>query len=60
MLFLDLAAQAIITLYYSDPLAMINMNIMGLANMLEISRALTHKFVVVVITSDKCCENVEW
>ena len=55
-----LAAQAIVSLSYSDPLTTINTNIMGVANILEISRALAHKCVVVVITSDKCYENVEW
>ncbi len=55
-----LAAQPIVSLSYSDPLMTINTNIMGVANILEISRYLEHKCVVIVITSDKCYENVEW
>lgn len=55
-----LAAQAIVSLSYSDPLTTINTNIMGVANILDISHTLKHKCVVVVVTSDKCYENVEW
>jgi len=55
-----LAAQPIVSLSYSDPLTTINTNILGVANILEVSRHLEHKCVLVVITSDKCYENVEW
>lgn len=55
-----LAAQAIVSLSYSDPLTTINTNIMGVANILDISHNLKHKCAVVIVTSDKCYENVEW
>ena len=55
-----LAAQAIVSLSYTDPLKTINTNVLGVANILEISRHLKHQCVVVVVTSDKCYENVEW
>lgn len=55
-----LAAQPIVSLSYFDPLKTINTNILGVANILEVSRYLEHKCALVVITSDKCYENVEW
>ena len=55
-----LAAQPIVSLSYSDPLETISSNVMGTANILEVLRHLTHKCNAVIITSDKCYENVEW
>ncbi|WP_374361065.1 CDP-glucose 4,6-dehydratase [Pseudoduganella danionis] len=55
-----LAAQAIVSTSYSDPLGTISTNVMGSANVLEALRVLNPACVAVMITSDKCYENVEW
>lgn len=55
-----LAAQAIVSTSYSDPLDTISTNVMGTANVLEALRTLEHRCNAVIITSDKCYENVEW
>lgn len=55
-----LAAQPIVSLSYQDPLETISSNVMGTANVLEALRTLENECVVVVITSDKCYDNVEW
>jgi len=55
-----LAAQAIVSLSYSDPLGTISTNVMGTANVMECLRTFEHECTAVVITSDKCYENVEW
>ena len=55
-----LAAQPIVSLSYSDPLGTLRTNIMGTANILESLRILKNKCISVIITSDKCYDNVEW
>jgi len=55
-----LAAQAIVSTSYNDPIDTISTNVMGTANVLESLRALDNECTVVMITSDKCYENVEW
>lgn len=55
-----LAAQPIVSLSYSDPLGTLSTNIMGTANILEALRLLKNKCISVIITSDKCYDNVEW
>jgi len=55
-----LAAQAIVSVSYEDPIGTISTNVMGTANILECLRSLNHDCTVVMITSDKCYENVEW
>jgi CDP-glucose 4,6-dehydratase len=55
-----LAAQAIVSTSYNDPLGTISTNVMGTANLLEALRSLTRPCTAVIITSDKCYENVEW
>jgi len=55
-----LAAQAIVSKSYEDPLETIHTNIIGTANVLEALRRSNHSCTVVLITSDKCYENVEW
>ena len=54
-----LAAQAIVSSSYKNPLLTISTNIVGTANLMESLRSLTKKVVVVLITSDKCYENKE-
>ena len=55
-----LAAQAIVSTSYEDPLGTITTNVVGTANCLEALRGLTKKCAAVIVTSDKCYENVEW
>ncbi len=55
-----LAAQPIVSKSYSDPLDTISTNVIGTANILEVLRHLEHVCHAVIITSDKCYENVEW
>ncbi len=55
-----LAAQPIVSLSYSEPLDTISTNVMGTANVLEVLRKYTKPCTAVIITSDKCYDNVEW
>ena len=55
-----LAAQPIVSVSYSEPIDTITTNVVGTANVLEALRILNPACVVVMITSDKCYENVEW
>lgn len=55
-----LAAQAIVSVSYSDPVETITTNAIGTMNILEALRAVDHPCVAVMITSDKCYDNVEW
>ncbi len=55
-----LAAQPIVSDSYDDPIKTISTNVNGTANILESLRYLTNKCTAIIITSDKCYENVEW
>jgi CDP-glucose 4,6-dehydratase len=55
-----LAAQPIVSVSYEDPLETLQTNIMGTANILEALRGLDKACNAVMITSDKCYDNVEW
>lgn len=55
-----LAAQPIVSLSYSDPVNTFSTNVMGTVNVLESLRKLENKCIAVIITSDKCYDNVEW
>lgn len=55
-----LAAQPIVSRSYAHPIESLQTNIMGTANVLEALRLSNHKCTVVMISSDKCYENVEW
>lgn len=55
-----LAAQAIVSVSYENPLQTVTTNVIGTANILESLRALNHSCTAVIVTSDKCYENVEW
>lgn len=55
-----LAAQAIVSTSYADPIGTLSSNIMGTANMLEALRLLNKECTAIIVTSDKCYENVEW
>lgn len=55
-----LAAQALVRPAYLDPTNTWQINAMGTINVLEALRLLKGPCVAVLITSDKCYENVEW
>ena len=55
-----LAAQPIVSLSYADPTGTISTNVIGTMNVLEALRSLTKPCTAILITSDKCYENVEW
>jgi len=55
-----LAAQPIVLESYADPLDTFNTNVIGTGNVLDALRRSNHKCNAVMITSDKCYDNVEW
>ncbi len=54
-----LAAQALVKRSYEEPLLTLETNALGTAQIMESLRALDHPCIAVLITSDKCYENVE-
>ncbi|MEM7582546.1 MAG: CDP-glucose 4,6-dehydratase [Acidobacteriota bacterium] len=56
---LHLAAQAIVRASYDDPVATYATNVMGTAHLLEAIRQHPSARAVVVVTSDKCYDNLE-
>ncbi len=54
-----LAAQPLVLKSYAEPLATWNTNVMGTANVLEAARFAPSVKAVVVVTTDKCYENLE-
>jgi len=55
-----LAAQPIVRRAYNDPKLTFDTNVMGTINVLESIRAVSGVKAAVIITSDKCYQNVEW
>jgi len=55
-----LAAQPLVRRSYRDPLGTFETNVMGTANVLDAVRQVDSVRSCVVITSDKCYENLEW
>jgi CDP-glucose 4,6-dehydratase len=55
-----LAAQALVRLSYVSPIDTWQTNVLGTLHMLEALRKLKKLCVAVLITSDKCYDNVEW
>lgn len=55
-----LAAQALVRRSYVDPVETWQTNALGTVNVLEALRGLDKPCVAVLITSDKCYDNVEW
>lgn len=55
-----LAAQALVRRSYADPVDTWQTNAMGTINLLEALRGHKNPCVAVLITSDKCYDNVEW
>lgn len=57
---MHLAAQPIVKASYEDPLDTYTTNVIGSLNLLQAARQCPDLHVVLMITSDKCYENVEW
>ena len=55
-----MAAQSLVRESYADPLATLDTNVMGTAQVLEAARRAPGRVALVVVTSDKCYENREW
>ena len=55
-----LAAQPIVGASYDDPIETWSTNVMGTINVLEALRKIQNNCSAVIITSDKCYDNVEW
>jgi CDP-glucose 4,6-dehydratase len=55
-----LAAQSLVKESHESPEETFSVNVIGTLNLLEGLRLLKNKFVAVLITSDKCYENLEW
>ena len=55
-----LAAQSLVSVSYSDPIQTIKTNVIGTANILQSLNESMSKCVGIIITSDKCYDNVEW
>ena len=53
-----LAAQALVIDSYNDPMETVTTNVVGTAHLLDCVRRLGRKCCVLIITSDKCYENV--
>ncbi len=55
-----LAAQPIVSRAYAEPLETFSSNAIGTATVLEALRSVDWPCAAVIVTSDKCYENVEW
>lgn len=55
-----LAAQPIVSVSYKDPVKTFSTNVIGTMNILECLRTIYWKCTTIIITSDKCYDNVEW
>lgn len=55
-----LAAQPIVSLSYRAPVETLSSNVMGTAHVLEALRLSSNPCCAIIITSDKCYDNVEW
>lgn len=55
-----LAAQSIVATSYDDPALTFDTNVMGTVHVLDALRQAQKPVVAVMVTSDKCYENVEW
>ena len=56
---MHLAAQSLVRQSYAEPASTYDINVMGTVNVLEAVRACKSVRCVVVVTSDKCYENLE-
>ena len=56
---IHMAAQSLVRESFENPIYTFETNIIGTANLLEVSKQLTSIKSILVITSDKCYENIE-
>ena len=54
-----MAAQPLVRSSYKDPLKTYSTNVIGTANILEAAKACESVKIIIVITTDKCYENIE-
>ena len=54
-----LAAQPLVSVSYKNPTETISTNVIGTSNILEALRASDHNCIIIIITSDKCYDNLE-
>lgn len=59
-LVLHLAAQALVREGYADPAGTWSTNVMGTVNVLEAARACPSVRAALVVTTDKCYQNMHW
>lgn len=57
---IHMAAQSLVRLSYIEPVETYAINVMGTVNLLEAARHTPGVRAVVVVTSDKCYDNVGW
>jgi len=57
---IHMAAQSLVRLSYADPVRTFATNVMGTANLLEAVRQCQGVRAVLIVTSDKCYENLDW
>lgn len=57
---IHMAAQPLVRHSYKDPLYTWQTNVIGTVNLLEAARKLTNRCAIVVVTTDKVYENLEW
>lgn len=57
---IHMAAQALVRRSYEQPVETYATNVMGTVHLLEVVRHLPSIRAVVIVTSDKCYENLEW
>jgi CDP-glucose 4,6-dehydratase len=57
---LHLAAQSLVRLSYEEPVSTYATNVMGTVHLLEAVRSVPSVRATIVVTSDKCYENVGW
>jgi CDP-glucose 4,6-dehydratase len=55
-----LAAQPLVRRSYADPIETWETNVIGTLHVLEALRQIEHECTAVIITSDKCYDNIEW
>lgn len=55
-----LAAQPLVRASYGDPVGTFSTNVMGTVNVLDALRRIQQPCTAVMITSDKCYENLDW
>ena len=57
---IHMAAQPLVSLGYEDPMETYRVNLMGTVALLEAVRRVPSVRAVVVVTTDKCYDNMEW